>query len=74
MKTPRGYVVEHKKTRVRYAVSPANFNPTVHDKVRELKPGETPSAYRPRTKEKVVTTVVTANESTAPVNPVGTAK
>ncbi|QDK03673.1 hypothetical protein SEA_ZENITSU_12 [Microbacterium phage Zenitsu] len=46
-----GIVVDHKETGVRYAVSESNFNPKVHEKVRDLNPGETVLAYAPRRKE-----------------------
>lgn len=51
-KTSRGYVVEHKESGVRYAVSPGNFNEKIHTKVRNLKPGETVLGYAPRAKPK----------------------
>lgn len=43
-----GIVVEHKESGVRYAVSDRNYNPRVHRKVRDLRPGETVLGYRPR--------------------------
>ena len=51
MRTPRGYVVDHKTAPVRYAVSVKNYNPKKHRKVRELRPGETVLGFRPRRKE-----------------------
>jgi len=45
-----GIVVEHKESGVRYAVSDANYNPDVHRKVRDLRPGETVWSYQPRAK------------------------
>lgn len=45
-----GIVVDHKETGVRYAVSESNFNPQVHERVRDLRPGETVLGYRPRRK------------------------
>lgn len=46
--TEVGFVVDHKESGVRYAVSPSNYNPKVHTKVRALKPHETPAAYQPK--------------------------
>lgn len=46
-----GIVVDHKETGVRYAISDVNYNPNIHAKVRDLKPGESVLAYRPRAKE-----------------------
>lgn len=44
-----GYVVEHKDLPgTRYGVSERNYNPKIHKKIRDLKPGETPVGYRPR--------------------------
>lgn len=52
MSTPkpkdRGYVVDHKESKVRYAVSADNFNPEVHVKVRGLKQHETVRGYVPK--------------------------
>ena len=48
-----GIVVDHKDTDVRYAVSDHNFNPKVHRKVRDLKPGESVQGYRPKLSETV---------------------
>ena len=42
-----GIVVEHKENGVQYAVSERNYNPKVHKKVRDLKPGETVLGYKP---------------------------
>lgn len=46
--TVRGYVVDHKESKVRYAVSPENLNPKVHTKVRPLKSHETVLGYVPK--------------------------
>lgn len=43
-----GIVVDHRESGVRYAVSDANFNPQVHRRVRDLKPGESVLGYRPK--------------------------
>ena len=48
VKTTVGYVVDHKTSEVRYAVSPQNFNPKVHTKVRELEQHETVHGFRPK--------------------------
>lgn len=45
---PRGFVVDHKESKVRYAVSASNFNPRIHDKVRPLKVSETVRGYKPK--------------------------
>ncbi len=46
-----GIVVQHKETKVRYAVSEANYNEKVHTKVRDLKPSESVLGYRPHLPE-----------------------
>ncbi|USH44763.1 hypothetical protein SEA_JUANYO_12 [Microbacterium phage Juanyo] len=46
-----GIVVDHKETGVRYAISDVNYNPTIHSKVRDLKPHESVLSYKPRAKE-----------------------
>jgi hypothetical protein len=46
-----GIVVEHKEHGIRYAVSDRNYNPKVHRKVRDLKPGESVHDYAPRRRE-----------------------
>lgn len=48
VKTVLGYVVDHKTSGVRYAVSPQNFDPNVHAKVRELEQHETVRGFRPK--------------------------
>lgn len=68
-KTSRGYVVEHKESEVRYAVSPQNFNEKTHTKIRELKPGETVRSYAPRAKPKRATPDVALFDVTIPVTP-----
>jgi hypothetical protein len=45
---PSGYVVDHKTSPVRYAVSADNFNEKIHTKVRDLKPSETVLGFRPK--------------------------
>lgn len=47
----KGIVVEHKGNGVHYAISEINFNPKVHKKVRDLKPGESVLSYKPRPKQ-----------------------
>lgn len=46
--TPRGIVVDHKESGVRYAISESNFNPKLHRKVRPLLPTETVHGYQPK--------------------------
>jgi hypothetical protein len=46
-----GIVVEHKDNGMHYAVSDKNYNPEIHRKVRDLKPGESVRTYLPRRKE-----------------------
>lgn len=48
----KGIVVDHKDTQLRYAISEHNFNPKVHTKVRDLKPGESILSFRPKKREK----------------------
>lgn len=48
-----GIVVEHKESGMRFAVSDRNYNPKVHRKVRDLKPGESVRTYSPRHSERV---------------------
>ena len=48
VKTVHGFVVDHKESGVRYAVSPQNFNPKIHDKVRELESHETVRGFQPK--------------------------
>jgi hypothetical protein len=45
-----GIVVDHKETEIRYAVSDRNYNPEIHRKVRDLKPGETILGFQPKRK------------------------
>lgn len=52
IKTVRGFVVDHKTSGARYAVSPQNFNPKVHTKVRELEQHETVRGFQPKRREK----------------------
>lgn len=56
-----GIVVDHKTAGVRYAVSSKNFNPTIHTKVRELKPNETVIGFQPKKVEKDKTAQELAN-------------
>lgn len=44
----RGIVVDHKENHMRYAISEKNFNPKVHKKVRDLRPGESVYSYQPK--------------------------
>lgn len=46
-----GIVVEHKENGTHYAVSDRNYNPDVHRKVRDLRPGETVLGYKPKPKQ-----------------------
>ena len=62
-----GIIVEHKVSKVRYAVSEDNFNPKKHTRVRALKPGETVTGYQPRTKTQTKNT-----ETAAPAKDVST--
>lgn len=48
IKTVHGFVVDHKDSGARYAVSPSNFNPKVHTKVRELNQNETVRGFQPK--------------------------
>lgn len=43
-----GIVVEHKESGSRFAISDRNYNPDVHRKVRDLKPGESVTTYVPK--------------------------
>lgn len=43
-----GIVVDHKSANVRYAISEDHFNPKIHTKVRDLKPGETVIGFTPK--------------------------
>lgn len=43
-----GVVVDRKDNGIRYAVSHENFDPRVHVKVRDLKPGETVRGFVPK--------------------------
>lgn len=43
-----GIVVDHKESGMRFAISDRNYNPKVHRKVRDLKPGESVCTYRPK--------------------------
>lgn len=45
-----GIVVEHKETDIRFAVSDRNYDPKVHRKIRDLRPGESVQSYSPRPK------------------------
>jgi hypothetical protein len=47
---PNGIVVDHKESGIRYAISERNFNKKIHEKVRDLKPGETVLGYTPKRK------------------------
>lgn len=48
VKTVRGYVVDHKTSGARYAVSTQNFNEKIHTKVRELNVDETVRGFQPK--------------------------
>ncbi|AVJ51003.1 hypothetical protein PBI_PAJAZA_12 [Microbacterium phage Pajaza] len=62
-----GIVVEHKDNGMRFALSEKNFNPKVHKKVRDLKPGETVLGYRPRRMNRKDTPATpTTTEGSAP--------
>lgn len=43
-----GIVVKHKETGVTYAISEDRFNAKVHKKLRDLEPGESVLAFRPK--------------------------
>jgi len=43
----KGIVVDHRESRVRYAISAHNFNEKIHKLVRDLLPGETVLGYQP---------------------------
>jgi hypothetical protein len=45
-----GMIVDHKEHGIRYAVSERNYNPEIHEFVRDMLPGETTQGYRPRPK------------------------
>lgn len=64
--SPLGIVVEHKDTKIRYAVKPENFREGVHRKIRDLKPGESPRTYQPRQAGKVVETKPAEAKPTTP--------
>ena len=42
-----GYVVKHKNSGVVYAIQTSQFDPKIHDKIRDMLPGESVSKYRP---------------------------
>lgn len=48
----KGFVVEHIRTGVRYAVSEENVDPTHERVVRPLEPGETVLGFRPKAPDK----------------------
>ena len=48
----KGFVVEHIRTGVRYAVSEENVDPTHERVVRPLNPGETVLGFRPKAPDK----------------------
>lgn len=43
-----GIVVDNTENGRRYAISDRNYNPKVHRKVRDLRPGESVTSYRPK--------------------------
>lgn len=47
---PKGIVVDHKESGVRYAISEKNFNDSVHTLVRDLLPGETVLSFQPKSR------------------------
>jgi hypothetical protein len=61
----KGIVVKHKESGVQYAISESNFNEATHEKVRDLKPGESVLTYKPRT-PKPISEVATAPDSQGP--------
>ncbi|QDF15977.1 hypothetical protein H3N89_gp12 [Microbacterium phage MonChoix] len=64
-----GIVVKHKESGVQYAISEGNFNSKVHEKVRDLKPGESVRTYAPRKPEpisEVVNPATPANQGPKP--------
>lgn len=54
-KDARGYVVDHKRARVRFAVSVKNYRPKVHKFVRVLSPQETVRGFLPKPTPKAST-------------------
>lgn len=48
----KGFVVEHLRTGVRYAVSEENLDPAHERVVRPLNPGETVLGFRPKAPDK----------------------
>lgn len=52
-----GIVVEHKENGMRFALSDKNYNPKVHRKVRDLKPGESVRTYQPKASESLESAV-----------------
>jgi hypothetical protein len=46
----KGFVVDHKESGIRYAVSEQNVNDKIHDIVRPLNPGETVRGFQPKRK------------------------
>ncbi|URC17870.1 hypothetical protein SEA_ENDOR_14 [Microbacterium phage Endor] len=61
----KGIVVKHKETNVQFAISEGNFNEKVHEKVRDLKPGESVRTYAPR-KPEPISEVVQASATQGP--------
>lgn len=66
VKTVRGYVVDHKTSGARYAVSPQNFDEKIHTKVRELSVDETVRGFRPRRVETASAAVARATNPETP--------
>lgn len=65
-KTVRGYVVDHKTSGARYAVSPQNFDEKIHTKVRELHVDETVRGFRPRRVKIAVAATAAVPETPSP--------
>lgn len=58
----KGFVVEHVRTGVRYAVSEENVDPTHERVVRPLEPGETVLGFRPKAPDKTRKAIQKAND------------
>lgn len=66
VKTVRGYVVDHKTSGARYAVSPQNFDDRIHTKVRELNVDETVRGFHPRRIKNAAAIVAPSPETPSP--------
>lgn len=66
VKAVRGYVVDHKTSGARYAVSPQNFDDRIHTKIRELNVDETVRGFRPRRIKNAAAIVAPSPETPSP--------